>query len=218
MFRRPMFAALLALATTPALAQSDDPSFRVVNNTPNVVNNVYASPSSQQNWGEDRLSANEVIQPRGNRIIQLPRGECVFDIRIVYQGGLAEERRRLNTCNIRDLVLPMSAQEVPRGQQGAAPQQPQRPSQGQVPRGNPSFNLVNQGNRVIEEFYASLGTDSDWGADRLGNEVVQPGGRFAVRLPEGPCVYDLKVVFAGGGQPQERRGVNTCDLTDYVVR
>ena len=46
---------------------------------------------------------------------------------------------------------------------------------------------------------------------------MQPGASFAVRLPEGDCNYDLRVVWQGG-QSQERRNVNACNLTNYTVR
>ena len=220
----------LALAN-PASAQntapSNDPSFRLVNNTRHVVLEVFASGANERNWGQNRLGT-ETIAAGANHIVRLPLGSCENDVRIVYQGGLAEERRRVNTCNLTDLQLPLVAnapvqQAQPR--QAPQPQQPQaqprqvqpQPPQGGPTTGNPSFNLLNQSNRVIEEFYASAASARDWGQDRLGDAVVQPGGSFAVQLPQGECVYDLRAVFQGGGN-QERRGVNTCALDNYVVR
>ncbi|MBK1657075.1 hypothetical protein [Paracraurococcus ruber] len=192
-------AVLLALAG-PAAAQATDPSFRVVNNTPNVINEVYASPSNENAWGHDRLGS-EVVAPGGRHIIRLPQdGNCVYDIRVVYQGGNAEERRRVNTCALTDVVF---------GGGGAAPRNAQQ--------GNPSFNLVNQSGRVIEEFYASPSSQQNWGPDRLGDATVAPGARFAVRLPQGECSYDLRIVWQGG-QSREQRNVNTCALSDYTVR
>jgi hypothetical protein len=201
--------ALSGLVAPQASAQSSDPSFRVVNNTPDVVNEVYASPSTEQSWGQDRLGA-EVIAPDGSHIVRLPVGECVYDVRVVYQGGRAEERRGVNTCAITDFVL---------GAAAAPPQQQLRPQQQQAQPGgaNPSFNLVNQSGRVIEQFYASPSSQQEWGPDRLGADTVGPGQRYAIRLPLGECQYDLRVVFQGG-QSSERRGVNACSVTDYVVR
>ena len=237
MFRRTplalLLAGLVAIGLAPvAKAQTNDPSFRIVNNTRHVVNEVYASVANERNWGSDRLG-NEIISPGANFIVRLPQGECTYDVRVVYQGGLAEERRRINTCSLTDLQLPLVAnapvqQAQPRQapqpqqpqQQQAQPRQvqPQAPApQGGPATGNPSFNLVNQSSRVIEAFYASAASARDWGQDRLGNAMVQPGGTFAVQLPQGECVYDLRAVFQGGGN-QERRGVNTCALDSYVVR
>ena len=217
MLRRVLLAALFgALAWVgPLRAQTNDPSFRVVNNTPNVINEVYASPSNERSWGQDRLGT-EVIAPGGLHIVRLPAdGNCNYDVRIVYQGGSAEERRNLNTCQMVDLVLGGGAAPPPRtaGPQGGG----NRAQPGSQQQGNPSFNLVNQSGRVIEEFYALPSAQQNWGPDRLGDEIVQPGATFAVRLPQGDCNYDIRVVWQGG-QSQERRNVNMCALTNYTVR
>jgi hypothetical protein len=204
MFRRFILAALFGLlAATSATAQSNDPSFRIVNNTQMAVNEVYASPSTDRSWGQDRLGA-EVIRPGATHIIRLPPGDCTYDIRIVYQDGRAEERRAVNTCAITDFVLGAAG--------NAAPARPQLGGQG-----NPSFNLVNNSGRVIEEFYASPASEQNWGPDRLGSETVAPGSRFAIRLPQGECLYDLRLVFRGG-EAREQRRVDACNLVDFIVR
>lgn len=124
MLRRAALSLCLLLSSAGlVLAQKGDPnqapgggggnaSFRLENATPNIVNNVYASPSSDSNWGADQLGSNEVIQPRASRVFSVPSGECNYDIRIVYQGGVAEERRRVDVCSGATLVLPMAAQQL----------------------------------------------------------------------------------------------------------
>jgi hypothetical protein len=197
MLRRAFVAALLGLLAAPAKAQTGDPSFRIVNNAPRTVLEVYASPSNDRSWGHDRLGS-EVIPPGGRHIIRLPAdGNCIYDVRIVYQGGAAEERRNVNLCAVVDYVLG-----------GGAP-----PAQA----ANPSFNLVNQGRRTIREFYASPSSQQSWGPDRLGTEVVGPGQRFPVRLPVGECTYDIRIVFQDG-EAREQRRINACGIVDYVVR
>ena len=213
MLRRALAAALLAfpglLSGVPAGAQPRDPSFRILNNTPNVVNEVYASAASQRSWGHDRLGS-EVIAPGQRRIIRLPAdGTCVYDIRVVYQGGTAEERRNLDTCALTDVVLGGGASSP----QAQAPGRPTAQAQ----QGNPTFNLQNRGTRVSDQFFASPSSQQHWGPDRLGDEVVQPGAGFAVRLPVGECAYDLRWVYQDG-QSQERRNVNTCGIASYEVR
>lgn len=202
--RRAMTAAVVFSAVAGvAVAQPNDPSFRVTNRTSSVVQEVYASPATQPTWGQDRLGA-EVIQPGASYIVRLPAdGTCVYDLRFVYRGGRSEEKRNLDTCTLIDVVLDGA---------GAAQAAP-----APAPLDNPSFNLVNSTERVIEQLYASPSSQSGWGPDRLGNDVVQPGGRFAVSLPAGECQYDLRVVWRGG-DAQERRNLNACDMNDYVVR
>jgi hypothetical protein len=82
---------------------------------------------------------------------------------------------------------------------------------------NPSFRLHNAGGRTVREVYVSAATDSQWGPDRLGQYVLEPGRQMAIQLPSGQCMNDIRVVFMDG-QAQERRGVNTCALTDLPVR
>ncbi len=203
MLRRALLALLFGIAAgaaPAAWAQSNDPSFRVVNNTPDVVERVFASPSSQSNWGRDRLG-DEVIRPGASYIIRLPVGECVYDIRIVYQGGRAEERRNVNTCNIVNVTLGEARQGQGQAQGG----------------GNPSFHLANQSSRTVLSLFASPSSQQNWGPDRLGNDMVEPGQIYAIRLPLGECIYDLRIVFSDR-QAQERRNVNLCNIVNYVLR
>lgn len=220
MFRRLAIAAaaLLGLGglVPAAQAQTGDPSFSLVNRSSRTIYEAYASPSSDSNWGQDRLGQNVVPAGR-NFVIRLPQGECIYDVRVVYdrQGGPAEERRNINLCNLTELVFDGRPQQGGQQQQQQQQQQP-RQGQAQGPRGNPSFNLVNQGQQTVMEVYASLATDQNWGPDRLGADTVAPGAVYPVRLPEGDCMYDIRFVYQNG-QAQERRGVNLCEITNVTV-
>jgi len=97
---------------------------------------------------------------------------------------------------------------------GAPAPRPPAPSAGAA-RGNPSFWLVNASRRTIRELYASPSSQQNWGPDRLGTGVVGGGDRFAVRLPEGDCIYDVRVVWADG-RPEDRRRLNLCDVIELV--
>lgn len=204
LLRRAALAALALLATAlPALAQSNDPSFTLVNRSGRTIYAAFASSSSDPNWGQDRLGRD--VLPDGRSVtIRLRAGECLTDIRVVYdrQGGPSEERRNVNTCAQQEQVFT--------GRQGgAAPQQP-------AAAANPSFNLVNNGNRAVRQVFASPSTDQNWGPDRLGADMVPPGQVYPVRLPAGECIYDLRIVYADG-QSQERRRINLCELTNLTV-
>ncbi|HWT08792.1 MAG TPA: hypothetical protein VN329_06480 [Roseomonas sp.] len=78
---------------------------------------------------------------------------------------------------------------------------------------DPSFRLNNRSNGTIMEVYVSSSQDSNWGQDLLGANVLPAGQTFVVRLPNGQCVNDIKVVLEGG-RAIERRQINTCNLTD----
>ncbi len=209
-------AAFLAFGglAAQAQAQTGDPSFNMVNRSSQTIYEAFASPSSQNTWGPDRLGQN-IIPAGRNFVIRLPQGECIYDVRVVYerQGGPSEERRNINLCNLNELVFD-GRQAQQGGPQQPGPQAPPPPAAG--PTGNPSFNLVNQGRQTVMQVFASLTTDNNWGPDRLGNETVAPGAIFGVRLPEGPCMYDIRFVY-DGGQPQERRNVNLCEIINVTL-
>jgi hypothetical protein len=79
---------------------------------------------------------------------------------------------------------------------------------------NPSFNVSNRAGSQITELYASPAGVTNWGRNRLVGVAVPPGQRYAIRLPaDGNCMYDVRVVYANG-DPEERRGVNTCNVDD----
>ena len=81
---------------------------------------------------------------------------------------------------------------------------------------DPSFRLNNRSGQTINEVYVSSSEVSSWGQDRLGADVLPAGRTLTIRLPNGQCVNDIKVVFANG-RTLERMRVNTCNITDYNI-
>jgi hypothetical protein len=81
---------------------------------------------------------------------------------------------------------------------------------------DPSFRLNNRSGQTINEVYVSSSEVSSWGQDRLGADVLPAGRTKTIRLPNGQCVNDIKVVFANG-RTRERMRVNTCNITDYNI-
>lgn len=78
---------------------------------------------------------------------------------------------------------------------------------------DPSFRLNNRSDHTIMEVYVTSSQVQNWGQDLLGANVLPPGQSFIVRLPNGQCVNDIRLV-AEGGRAVERMRINTCDLTD----
>jgi hypothetical protein len=90
---------------TRQAARSVDPSFRLGNGGAVTMREAYVSSSNDHSWGPDRLGQN-VLQPGQRFVIQLPAGQCVNDVRVVFMDGSAIERRRIDTCALADLQLP----------------------------------------------------------------------------------------------------------------
>ena len=121
---------------------------------------------------------------------------------MVYADGKPEERRRINTCEMDQVVFPAG----------------RTPAQGpsQAATDDPSFRLVNRGRSELDEVYVSAPDDDDWGRDRLGDAIVAAGSTRIIRMPRGDCTYDVRVVFADG-QAVERRRLNLRAITDLRV-
>ncbi len=205
MLRRFWLAAVLAgLVAGPAAAQTPNPSFNVVNRGSSAIRQVFATPAGMTTWGRDRIDGRP-IAPGQTGPVRLPAdGSCVYDIRVVYANGQADERRNLDTCNVDNVIFPS-----PDGRTAT-------PSSRQHAADDPSFRLVNRGRSAINEFYASVTGEDEWGEDRLGDETVAPGAARLVRLPNGPCIYDVRIVYANG-EASEKRHLNLCDINDMRV-
>ncbi len=82
-----------------------DPSFRIVNTAQREINEVYIRLAGTAGWGQDRLG-DDTIDASGSKVMRLPAGQCLFDVRFVFEGGRTLEKRRINLCDIRELPVP----------------------------------------------------------------------------------------------------------------
>ena len=90
---------------TRARQAEQDPSFVLVNRSRSSLNELYLSATGDDSWGEDRLGDDTVPGGR-TRMVSLPPGECLFDVRAVFANGEATEKRRLNLCQTSNLRIP----------------------------------------------------------------------------------------------------------------
>jgi hypothetical protein len=100
MIRRTLLSLTLlgGLAAGPALAQGCDTSIQVANTSGVQVDELYFNPSSNNNWGPDRLGEN--VLPSGRSRSYRPNVGGAFDFRIVWSGGRASEIRGVDICTI----------------------------------------------------------------------------------------------------------------------
>lgn len=82
---------------------------------------------------------------------------------------------------------------------------------------DPSFRLNNRTQVAINEVYVSSSASGAWGSDRLGTNVLPPGQSLTIRLPNGQCVNDIRVVYPDG-RSQEWMRQNTCAVTDINIQ
>ena len=225
----------------PAFAQRgvdrNNPDVLIVNRYSSAITRLYASPVSDDSWGADRLNGVAIgAGLRGELRPERGRG-CNWDIRVVYQNGRVEEKRRLVLCNVSEVVFdgsgavvperdpqinppPQGSQTRPQQPQQQQPQQPQQPSQPQQPPQplrSADTMIINQGPAVVVQLYAQPQNSSDWGPERLGNSTLRAAGRFHLRLTsEQGCIWNLRFLFAGGGV-ETRQNQNLCELPELTV-
>ncbi|MCA3260820.1 MAG: trypsin-like peptidase domain-containing protein [Telmatospirillum sp.] len=191
---------LFAIAAWAGSAHAqNDTTFEIVNRARVPIFEVYVSPSALDDWGRDVLR-DDVILPGARKTVRPAANECIFDVRIVYRGGQSEERRRQNLCQLSEMAF-----------DGGAP----APSAQADAQGDPSFALVNRAPRTIAQIYVSRASETDWGRDRLGDDVLAAGQRFNVDLPQGPCQWDIAVVY-DDDRREELRNQNLCSLTEVA--
>jgi hypothetical protein len=84
--------------------ETTNPSFNLVNQGGSNITAVHVSPVQEDSWGQNRLG-NQLLTPGRHLAVRLRSGECENDIRIVWADGRSEERRRIDTCRIVNLVF-----------------------------------------------------------------------------------------------------------------
>ena len=116
-FPLPLAAWFLCLAAS-ASAQSPPPphhpSLVLVNRSGLTVTEIHVSPSPVPVWGPDVLGS-AVLDDGASFEARLPSVTCVWDVKVIFRGGLGYERRDLDTCRSNDLVLmavPQSDKEI----------------------------------------------------------------------------------------------------------
>jgi hypothetical protein len=198
-------------AARPA-AQSG-PSFTVVNHLPQPVRELYVTPAGLANWGRNRLdgkNGNPASLPSGASMMVRRDANCVFDMRVVFADGRAEERRGVNVCATEEVAIGAAAP-------GSAPVSAALDPATGKPGDDPSVRIFNRSAYPITEFYAGPSGGNAPGANRVTGNPVKPDATLAVSLPrDGNCFYDLRVVFADK-RAMEKRHANLCRVAEIPV-
>jgi hypothetical protein len=96
-------AASLALPLA-GVAHADDRDFTVVNNSTVGITELYVSPSSSSDWGNNLLDGL-VIVPGGQVPVHFTGGgDCIWDIHEVEEDGRTVQGLGLDLCSISALV------------------------------------------------------------------------------------------------------------------
>jgi hypothetical protein len=193
----PLRAALVLAVLFPAaaLAQSTgNPSFTLENHAGVAIRQFFATPGGRANWGRDRLDGRGL--PAGGReAFRLPAdGNCIYDLRVMFADGRTEDRRGLNTCQVKDVAV------------------------GEPATAAKTFGLLNHGTAAVTEIAARPQGADKWLTDHLPAGPIAPGSERRLALPPGgQCVFDLRVTFANG-KTYTTHAADLCKSPEQAVQ
>jgi hypothetical protein len=179
-----------------ALAQdelSDPLSFTVENFTQYDLLEFYVSPTViPDDWGDDRLGSDSVGAGQTYLItVDDQRDDCLYDVLGVFSNGQRIDEYQVDLCIHEGTYTYYDEDDV-------------------------SFNVVNQTNVALREFYFTPSSNPNWGEDLLGTEVIPPGESANIPVNSNECEYDFKAVFADEDEI-EQMGVDICQGNNNVV-
>jgi hypothetical protein len=191
---------VVALLAAPAFAEPPprgqqgslaERTVTVINRSPRPVNEIYVSPQSNDQWGEDRLG-NGTLDVGGFLRVHLGRTrECLFDLKVIYDDASEEENRGVDLCHTGVVAFDGHAATAAPGT-GA----------------EHHVVLVNHSPQPIQQVYISPAEATQWGDDRLGEGSISVKDHRDLTW-RGDCDVDVRVVFANHAA-EERRGVDLC--------
>lgn len=138
---------------------------------------VRFSPTTDSQWGEDRLGMGETISAGETYRWSVPPGD--YNVKVEFSDG-----RKLDSLEVYTVTEGGQSTCVVSDGGGTAA------AQG-------TLTVVNESSRSIFRVRFSLTTESNWGQDQLGSaEVIASGDRRSWSVP--PGAYHVKIEFDGG--------------------
>lgn len=190
-------------ASAPNRARTAPPApygFTIANWSPRAIREVYVSPSSAADWGQERLDGARVRA--GDDLFLAYGGACQADLRVVFDNGGAEERRGLDVCRHPFIGI--------------------RPGwttsddlAGTIP---PGLVLIrNRSGRTVARLHL-FADGAGQGPDRLGPDMLPDGFDLAVLLPSvGQCDFSLHAVFLGEADEARYSGIDLCRSHEITI-
>jgi hypothetical protein len=120
------------------------------------------------------------------------------------------------------LAAPPAAPAKPADAPAAPPvaaNPPANPPAGQQQQFNRNVTLVNQSGDTIMYLYWSNTSQSEWGSDQLGSDVLPDGQSIAANVDDGSnaCEFDMMAVTSSGRQITHQ-AVNVCSVSEVYFQ
>lgn len=92
--------ALMMVVVSTSTAFADPRDFTLVNNTGQVITEVYVSPSNLTDWGDD-VMGRDILMPGETVDIVFQKftpGNCLYDIKVITKEGSEGELSQVDLC------------------------------------------------------------------------------------------------------------------------
>jgi hypothetical protein len=182
----------------------------IANRAGRPIQQVLISPSDAGDWGKDRLGNASISV--GETATFHYRGDCVADVRVIFDNLGAEERRGVDLCGSHRIAIEpgwTTADTVPTEAQP----------------GGESMQLIvaNHSGRKVANLFVFPDNAKTRGPDLLGSDGLADGGSVTIAFTRPPevCRFDASVVFAaapaGPGQEARMDGIDLCHAQELVL-
>lgn len=96
--------ALSAILVLSSSAMAEEVKFTLKNSSDFTIDELYASPSTEDNWGEDILGV-DVLAGGESGVVTIADGseECKYDLKAVAEDGTEHELEALDLCQTPDV-------------------------------------------------------------------------------------------------------------------
>lgn len=162
----------------------------VVNDSDNQLMQVFIFERGSQDPGPDRLGAATVAPNDTFRIRLRGFAPCQVTVRAAFQGAAAETRQA-DICAEPRLAFGDSS--IPLRE----------------------VTVTNRSAVTLQSIFASR--TQNWGADRLGSAVLEPGQSFPMRLRSRECQIRLRAVFQNRRE-EVREVVDVCTAQPIIFQ
>jgi len=191
-------------ASAPPPAPEHD--LTIDNRASRPIQQVLVSPSDAGDWGEDRLGNTSISV--GEAATVHYRGDCIADLRVVFDNRSAEERRGIDVCAARRIAIEpgwTTADTVPTEAQ---------PGEEMV-----QLSVTNRTGRHVAGLYVFPENGSEHGPELLGNAGLQNGANVSIAFarPAGICRFAARILFGTEQAAEDMGGLDLCHSQDIVL-
>jgi hypothetical protein len=245
--RRLDLCAITGLVIAPGWTTADDPAqpaggqaggaqagagqlgagpLAIVNRSGRTVFELFVFPDRAGDRGPDRLGTDTLADGRTVRVPAATPPACAGTIALSYDDGQRESRSGIDLCTTTEVVIapgwtgadPAAGAPAPAS---PAPGSPGAASPGVAAPGVASpgtIGIVNRSGRTVFELYSFPDGAANEGPDRLGADILRPGGSVRVPAARAPaCATTVRLVY-DNGEREERAGLDFCRLTELVIQ